>query len=221
MQFNLHTHTRIPNQLAIVNHQIGMINSHLDDNVFFSAGIHPWDLDSINIETAYKDLNTKLMSENCVAIGEFGLDKLCGTDLDLQKDVFQEQLAMAHQSGKKVLIIHCVKAYQELIKEKMSCPHPFTWILHGFNGGRQLIEQLLAHGFYFSLGELLFNSSTKIVQSAQFIPLDKLFLETDDSNHSLETVYNKAAELLMLNQDSLEQQIEHNIQAVFPDLLSL
>jgi len=215
MKFNIHTHAKKIPKEEIYNLRIGIDSEKQDYANYYSAGIHPWDLDNINLNSSYKHLIDRLINSNCLALGECGLDKVCGTNLDLQKQVFQKQLELAHQSNKKVLIIHCVKAYQEILEEKKKCPYEFIWILHAFNGSKELIKQMISHGFYFSLGDILLNSHSKIHQSIKAIPLNRMFFETDDSEESIDNIYDKAAEILAISSKSLESQIMDNINQVF------
>ena len=81
----------------------------------FSAGLHPWHADQISLETLSARLKECLVSPDLVAIGETGLDKVCKTAMNLQKDVFEFQLEIASRIHKPV-IIHCVRAWDELIE---------------------------------------------------------------------------------------------------------
>jgi len=214
MSFNFHTHNKSKNN-SLFNLRIG-IDADMDEYpYYFSAGIHPWDIGSIDVPINLLKLTSYLQQENCIALGEVGLDKVCGTDLDYQKKVFREQLHIAHKSNTKVLIIHCVKSYQEIIEEKKQCPYEFKWVLHAFNGSEQLIQQLIKHGFYFSLGEALLNPNFKITKSASSIPLDRIFLETDESAIGIDKIYQKASEIFEVDIHRLEKQIEKNIELVF------
>ena len=213
MQFNLHTHK--VSEKNIYNLRIGIDVDIKDPPYYFSAGIHPWDIEAIDIPMSLQKLSHYLKQKNCISLGEIGLDKVCGTNLDYQKEVLRAQLHQAHYSNTKVLIIHSVKSYQEIIKEKLNCPYEFIWILHAFNGSSQLIKQLLKHGFYFSLGSSLLNSKMKISTSISSIPLDRLFLETDESNIGIDVIYKKTATLLELDLTQIETQIENNIRNIF------
>lgn len=217
MQFNLHTHKAGPRR--IYNLRIGYDSSKNDYSSFISAGIHPWDIGFVDAGKSFKLLEKSLLESNCLAMGECGLDKNYGTDLDCQRKVFREQLLIAKRCKKRVLIIHCVKAYQEILEEKLNSKNDFVWILHAFNGGEQLIKQMSRHGFYFSLGRSLFNPKTKIAQFAPFIPKERLFLETDDSEYEINDVYSRASEILNISEKELELQIERNLDVVFPELL--
>jgi TatD DNase family protein len=215
MKFNIHTHSKKISKKEIYNHRIGIDSEKQDYTGYYSTGIHPWDLDNINLDNSYKHLIDRLINPNCLALGECGLDKVCGTNLDLQKQVFRKQLKLAHQSNKKVLIIHCVKAYQEIIEEKKKCPYEFIWILHAFNGSKELVEQMNSHDFYFSLGDNLLNSHSKTHQSIKAIPLNRMFFETDESEERIDSIYQEAAEILTVSLGSLESQIRDNINQVF------
>jgi len=211
MKINFHHHQ--------INHpyysyRIGIDREALPKNEF-SAGIHPWDIAQIDLNAAYTKLHQALMQENCIALGECGFDKNFGTDLVVQKEVLLKQITLAQQSDIKVLIIHCVKAYQDIIEVKKSIHHPFTWVLHAFNGSKQLIKQLLKQDFYFSVGSAAFHPGTKISQTIKEIPISRLFLETDDTEYTIEEVYKQISILLNMDINHLEKQIEENRKSIF------
>lgn len=83
-----------------------------------------------------------------MAIGEVGLDKVTSTPFDLQMNILQKQLELAKKYDKPV-IIHCVKAYSDLIKIKKRDFKMQVWIFHGFNTSWQVAEQLLQMHCYF------------------------------------------------------------------------
>lgn len=212
MYFNLHTHQK---GAEIYNFRVAFMEKSPPKDQEFSAGIHPWDIDTIEIKKAYQDLEAYLQWSNCVALGELGLDKNCGTDLDLQKRVFQKQIDTALQYQKKVLIIHSVKSYQEIISFKKENDPSLVWILHGFNGGKELITQLLQHGFYFSIGHLLLNPKSKIAHHISNIALERLFLETDESELSIEEIYKEASLKYGIEEKDLIQEVEKNRNRIF------
>lgn len=215
MYFNFHHHSKGPS--GIKNVRIGHSEEDLKGGEFFSAGIHPWDVEGMDIPKALSELDILLKDPKCMALGELGLDKNFGTNLDLQKEVLRSQLALALKHQKKVLIIHCIKAFQEIIEEKKKAPIHLKWVLHGFNGSSQLIAQLLQQGFYFSVGGLLLQREAKITKNLQKIPLDRLFLETDESEYPIEEIYQKAAQLLKLELNPLKVQLEHNLKLLFEE----
>jgi TatD DNase family protein len=151
-------------------------------------------------------------------LGEIGLDKVFGTNLVLQQHVFDKQIEIANEYHRKVLIIHCVKSYEEILKARQKAGKNQIWVLHGFNGGEALIKQLVKANFYFSIGATLFNPKSRLVKNLQFIPPERLFLETDDSNLSIKQVFDQFALLRKMDSASIQQQIRSNLTDVFGDI---
>lgn len=91
-----------------------------------------------------------------------------------------------------------------------------AWIIHGFAGNSVLAGQLLAQGFYLSIGKTLLNPHSHIRKTLAQIPLDKLFLETDAAAEvSINQIYDTAAKILGLDVTILQQQIFANFKRVF------
>lgn len=184
-----------------------------DDELFlekyFSVGIHPWDA---NLHVSLIELEKLIQHENCLAIGECGLDKVIDIDLELQKKVFISQLDLAVKFQKPV-IIHCVKAFDELIEICKSYHSKIFLIIHGFNKSLQLAKQLIDKGFYISLNYSLFKKEDYDYSN---LPIDKLFFETDNNNSVLiEEVYQKAADCFQIQEDDLKEKIYSNFTTLF------
>ena len=75
-----------------------------------------------------------------LAVGEAGLDKLADAPMDLQVEVFRCQACLAEEVGKP-LVIHLVKAVDELLKVKRDLRPSNPWIIHGFRGKAALVEE--------------------------------------------------------------------------------
>ena len=95
---------------------------------------------------------TQSVSYTHLAVGEAGLDKLADAPMDLQVEVFRCQACLAEAVGKP-LVLHLVKAVDELLKVKRDLRPSKPWIIHGFRGKAALAEEYLKHGFYLSFGE--------------------------------------------------------------------
>jgi TatD DNase family protein len=210
--FNFHTHqfTNQPNILELVN----QYPNEFDDSVpFYSIGIHPWYIKEDQIDGDLRIIEEKLQIQNCLAIGECGLDKRIEIPLEQQIIVFEKQLALAEQY-KKPVVIHCVAAFQEVIgiKKKMKISVPM--IIHGFSKNSQIANQLITAGFYLSFGKyLLKNPDLKTV----FLntPNDRFFLETDTVEESIKQVYDLASEYKNITINELQEVISSNFAAVF------
>lgn len=214
--FDIHTHNIIPQ----VNHNGDDIeyilntypdtfaeNKALYAHVFFSCGIHPWYSD--NSEDGMDELKHIVKDDRVLAIGEAGLDKMRGPSLNIQRDIFKKQIILA-EDVRKPILIHCVKAWDELISLRKESELELPWVIHGFRGALQQAKQLIKQGFYLSLGH---NLNREVLQN---IPLDRIFLETDDTKHSIIEVYEYAADILHIHIMEFSQIIEYNIKRIFP-----
>ncbi|OAH97653.1 TatD family hydrolase [Methylomonas methanica] len=182
---------------------------------FYSLGLHPWHLDQEDTQTALGKISAAGMDPNLLAIGECGLDNAIFAALATQATAFVSQINLANQLGKP-LIIHCVRAFNELIRIKKSTPNAKTpWIIHGFNGNPALAEQLIRHGFYLSFGTALLNPRSHAGEALSRTPFDRVFLETDAANVSIDAIYAAAAKMLGLDNASLRQHIMSNFKRVF------
>lgn len=186
---------------------------HCCDAPFCSIGIHPWDLTAENSERLWDVLQRELerrKSENrpCVAIGEAGLDKLAAAPMELQVEIFERQVALS-EDCRLPLIIHCVKAVDELLAVKKRLAPLQPWIWHGFRGKAQQASQLLRHGFYLSLGE---HYSQEAMRA---IPASRLFLETDESALDISNIIRRAAEVRGVDAECLQETLRENVQKVF------
>lgn len=210
--FNCHTHkfTNQSNVLELVNQYPKEFDASI---AFYSIGIHPWYIEENRIEFDLTIIEEKLQTENCLAIGECGLDKKIDIPLDLQISVFEKQLALAEKFRKPV-VIHCVAAFQEVVEIKKRLKITVPMIIHGFSKNKQVADQLIAAGFYLSFGKyLLKNPDLKTV--FQNVPNERFFLETDTMEESIQMVYELASECKSLNLKELQSIISSNYKSVF------
>ncbi len=210
--FNFHTH-QFTNQADVLE-LVNQYPKEFDASIaFYSMGIHPWYIEENRIDADLKIIEEKLQTENCMAIGECGLDKRIDIPLDLQISVFEQQLALA-EKFKKPVVIHCVAAFQEVIEIRKRLKITVPMIIHGFSKNKQVAEQLIAAGFYLSFGKyLLRNTDLKTV--FQNVPNDRFFLETDTMEESIQMVYELASEYKSLNLNELQSIISSNYKSVF------
>jgi TatD DNase family protein len=180
-----------------------------------SIGLHPWFLTKENFETDFNKLTQLIENEDIIALGECGLDRLNGEDLAFQSYAFEAQIRLA-ESVKIPLIIHCVKAYNEIISLKRQIKPTVPLIIHGFNQNETILKDLLKYGFYISIGTAIFKTESNAAKYISKIPMDRLFLETDDKNVSIIGIYEKAAEKLDMEVLSLKKNIHQNLLDIFP-----
>jgi TatD DNase family protein len=207
---NIHTH-HLPavGELAIQNRFTNFETVELSG--IYSIGLHPWHIDK-DWQNLFEQLVQYSTHKNVVAIGESGLDKICKSDWLLQQIVFSKQIRLANQINKP-LIIHCVKAWEEVLsaleKEAIKVPVVF----HGFNKNILLAKRIIAAGYYLSFGKALQQDSVQQVLAT--VPAAQFFLETDEADLTIEQVYEYAGSALSIDLNTLSLQIQKNTTAVF------
>ncbi|MGZ4044375.1 MAG: TatD family hydrolase, partial [Bacteroidia bacterium] len=161
-----------------------------------------------------RKLEIKADEKRCIAIGECGLDKLSKVDFELQEKVFIEQIRIANYY-RKPMIIHCVKAFNELVNCLNLNNNEVPVIIHGFNNNENIARVLLTHGCYFSFGKALLGYESNAAKALKNIGRKNFFLETDDADISIKYIYRRASEILGIDEEILKQQIESNFEAIF------
>lgn len=165
---DIHTHSLAAGSDSIINLPL---RAEMPDSGYFSVGIHPWD-SATATEADMAEIERMAEDPRVVAIGETGIDKLRGGDINKQLDILKRHIALSERLGKP-LILHIVRAFPEIIRLRILLHPSQRWIIHGFRGKPELARELLRHGFDISLGQA-FNPAT-----AAAIPTDRLFHETD------------------------------------------
>jgi TatD DNase family protein len=183
------------------------------DSNWYSAGIHPWHIGQVNIQSCLQALDLEIVQKNMLAVGECGLDKSITADFATQKDFFMVQAKIA-ETHYKPLIIHCVRAYSDLIEIKKLLKPTVPWIIHGFLAKMETTLGLIRHGFYFSIGEKLVTDDQKSKVLKQ-IPIERLFLETDDSEVSIRMIYKHASKILGIEEELLTKAVQKNFETLF------
>lgn len=178
----------------------------------FSAGLHPWYIKEFHWENDLRALKEISVSPDVVAIGECGLDRLCKTDFSLQEKVFAAQVQLASQV-QKPLIIHCVRAWDEVISLLKKEGNKVPVVFHGFSKNEALARKITDAGYYLSFGKALEYEQARLAISA--VPIYKILLETDDADIHIETIYEMAAQALSIDINLLSLQIQKNAAAFF------
>ena len=181
---------------------------------FFSVGLHPWEIKSVeeNNERMVM-MEDALELDHVIFLGECGLDKITDTDFTEQKRVFKAQAFMAEEF-KIPLIIHCVKAYNDVIEVYKEMHPTVSWIFHGYSANRQVSEQLVKNDMLFSFGRILFNENAKALDSLRFLPLERVFFETDEHDADVEETYRRAAEILKISVSEIKKGVWENFNRI-------
>ena len=98
---------------------------------------------------------------------------------------------------------------------KLELNYTLPIIIHGYNNNAIIANQLLKKGFYLSFGKAIMNENSNPSKIISTIPIEKLFLETDDSEISIENIYNAAAKCINVEPELLKINIYKNYNRVF------
>ncbi|MCM1312388.1 MAG: TatD family hydrolase [Bacteroides sp.] len=212
MFIDIHTHneTVADGAVAVVCRNIcGQNGLPAATSPFISAGLHPWSVDA-GFGNYVAALEHSASNSGTLMIGECGLDRIRGGDMQVQEAAFRMQIGLSERIGKP-LLIHCVRAFGELLAIKKDMHPQQLWIVHGFRGKAEQAQQLMRHGIELSFGER-FNEGAL---HAAYV-CGKMWLETDDSHVlRISDVYDMVAEKLGCGVDALSQMQENKFAEVF------
>lgn len=178
------------------------------DYTYFSAGIHPWDIDNTDVEKSWDRLLTLSKDKNMLAVGECGIDKMIDTDIRLQEELFLRHIRLSEEINKP-LIIHCVKAIDEIIRIKKMIKPRSRWIIHGFRGKKEQALQLINQDIYYSFGKY-YNAEALLLT-----PAERLLAETDDCGDSIYDILSNIAKTKGEDEETIIRQIENNTSKIF------
>ena len=169
------------------------------------AGIHPWDAEKGLMMPDFMD---------CDIVGETGLDYHVTVDKEAQKWLFTEHLRIAEKLGKPV-VIHNVKATEDILRILAQHPTIHRVVFHGFVGSLQQAETILKRGYYLSFGHRSLRSP-KTREVIAKMDITRLFCETDDNASTrIEHIYNEVAKIKEITPEELLKNIEENYKNLF------
>ncbi|GGY75324.1 deoxyribonuclease [Cellvibrio zantedeschiae] len=151
-------------------------------HIYLGVGLHPWWIEkefAQNFNMLKQQLADNLSLKKCVAIGECGLDAGIETPLEVQHQVLDVHLQLAHET-KMPVIIHCVKAHNELLQQLKKYQLPAGGVIHAFSGSYEMATQYWSMGFRLGIGgTITYERANKTRNAVKQLPLDAILLETD------------------------------------------
>jgi TatD DNase family protein len=215
MKIDIHRHAEDPGTAQrVIRNLFHNQASEIGREGYYSIGLHPWQVKEESLESDIDLVRQAAEKSQVVAIGEAGLDKSISTPFQLQEQAFLAQIDIA-RAFNKPLIIHCVRAYNEIFSLKLKSLHEKPWVIHWFNASQQMGEQLISKNFYLSFGHMLFNVNSKAYHAFPRLSEDRIFFETDDAGVTIDEVYEQASALRRKVTTSLEKRIEMNFMNCF------
>jgi TatD DNase family protein len=199
---------RIHNFLSAEDHAKQLI-----EEKYFSIGLHPWYINKLNVSKEINYIQSLANEKSFVAIGETGIDKVIERDIAFQKLIFYELIELSEEL-KRPLIIHSVKGSNEVVTAFKTIKPSQKWIIHGFNQRWSVAESFLENEILLSFGSsLLKNETTREVFKK--MPLGSYFLESDESDDEIETIFAEAATLSELPLETIQFNLEQQFNQLF------
>lgn len=171
------------------------------------AGIHPW----------HAERGDQLPDfASCDIVGETGLDYATEVDRAAQMRLFRKHLDAAAKLHKPV-VLHVVKAFEDVMVALRNYPTLRGVVFHGFIGSAEQAKRCFERGYYLSFGARSLRSprTREVIDQT---PADLLFVETDDSTTpTIEELYAEVATIRRKSIAELQQRIAENYKNLFSD----
>nr|WP_086204168.1 TatD family hydrolase [Acinetobacter silvestris] len=167
--------------LIDTHHQLNQLQ-HAPQS-YLAPGLHPFYIEQHQTKHL-TDLADILATEDCVAIGEIGLDTFLKqhkqSDLfQKQKDFFSAQIELAQQFNKPILL-HIRKAHADVLAILKKHQFQQGGIAHAFSGGVEEAKAFIKLGFKLGVtGQITNPNAKKLHTVVQAIGAEHLVLETD------------------------------------------
>ena len=147
-------------------------------HLFASVGVHPGYPDAE--EPTVATLADLASAPKVIAIGETGLDYHYHQEDEWQRARFRTHIRAGHAT-KKPLIIHTRAALDDTLSiMREEAADEVGGVMHCFTESMTMAKAALDMGFYISFsGIVTFKNTTALREVAQYVPLDRLLIETD------------------------------------------
>ena len=148
--------------------------------LYASIGVHPHDASKATAET-YRQFADLAKHPKVIGVGEIGLDyHYDHSPRDVQRDVFVEQLRIA-SDARKPIIIHSREAWPDTMALVRRHWNPaYGGVIHCFTEGPAEAREALDLGFHISFsGVVTFAKAAGVQEAARLVPNERLLVETD------------------------------------------
>lgn len=147
------------------------------DFIYAAVGIHPHEAHK---NESLSNIESLCSNKKVVAIGEIGLDYHYNfSPRDIQIKYFEEQLELANKVNLPI-IVHDRKAHEYVMTSLKKIPVNKTGVIHCYSGAKEMARDLLNMGYYLGFGgAITFANAKKTIEVLEYVPLDRILIETD------------------------------------------
>lgn len=145
--------------------------------IYAAIGVHAHEAEDTT-EGDLAEIEKLYSNSRVVAVGEIGLDYHYDfSPRERQLEIFERQLILANKLDLPV-IIHDREAHEDTMN--LLKKHRPKGVVHCFSGSAEMAKEIVKLGMYIGLGgAVTFKNAKKPVEVAEYLPPDRLLLETD------------------------------------------
>ncbi len=145
--------------------------------IYAAIGIHAHEAEEAS-ESDISKIKELYNNSKVVAVGEIGLDYHYDfSPRERQLEIFERQLILANEL-KLPVIVHDREAHEDTMN--LLKKHRPEGVVHCFSGSVEMAEEIVKLGMYIGIGgAVTFKNAKKPVEVVEYLPIDRLLLETD------------------------------------------
>lgn len=199
------------------------------DFIYGAIGVHPESAAELN-EEKFAWLKEQCRQPKIVAVGEIGLDYYWDEpDRAIQKEWFARQIQLAREV-KLPIVVHsrdAAKDTYDIMKAEKA--EETGGVIHCFSYTKETARDFLNMDYYFGIGGVVtFQNAKKLKEAVEYIPLEKIIVETDSPylapvpnrgkrNCSLNIPYivEAIAAIKKVDKEEVEAATMHNAKKLF------
>ena len=161
------------------SHEVLSLSQKFPDLLLPALGCHPHHAGEWK-EEQQPEFENLISRPEVVAVGEIGLDYHYDfSPKENQKKVFRIFLELAKKLHKPV-IIHNRKSDEDLLSVLSETASSYQGVIHCFDSTVESAKAFLDMGFMISFSGLVtFDKTGKLREAVEYVPLDRLLIETD------------------------------------------
>ncbi len=122
-----------------------------------------------------KEIKKQIMDNECIAIGEIGLDYYWSEKKELMIKQFEQMLETAKEKDKPI-IVHSRRAEDDVIKVLKN--YDLKIVMHAFTGSTKTAIEGINRGYYFSIPTIVVRSE-QLQKIVELTPKEQLLSESD------------------------------------------
>ena len=147
------------------------------DFIYAAVGVHAHEAEEAT-EEDMSEIEKLYGDKKVVAVGEIGLDYHYDfSPRERQLEIFERQLILANKLNLPV-IVHDREAHEDTMN--LLKKYKPKGVVHCFSGSAEMAKEIVKLGMYIGIGgAVTFKNAKKPVEVVEYLPLDRLLLETD------------------------------------------